>query len=114
MSLFVFVMSASVSIASPVLSVTAEQTAIVALVVVVGAFWALKAVDRLRFPAGRRPVPVPVEHLEMPLHREPEPAERLRAAGKLGGGAVLVGALAAIVMSVVLAAALQVVGGLLG
>jgi hypothetical protein len=114
MSLLMFVMSASVSIAWSVLSVTAEQTAIVALLVVVGAFWALRAVDRLRFPVGRRPVPVPVEQLETPLHREPEPAQRLRAAGKLGGGAVLAGALAAVIIAVVLALALQVVGGLLG
>lgn len=114
MSSLMSVSFAPVSTVPPVLSVTAEQTAIVALVVAGACFWALVALDRTRFRLVRRPVPVKVEQLETPLHHEPVKQERIRAAGTLGAGAVLLGALVACIVGMAVAIGLQVVGGLLG
>ena len=105
----------SVSLSSPALvaSVTAGDTTLRAVLVIALAALALVAADKMRPSAPRRPIPVRVDERAAPLWREPDKNQRLRAAGNLGVGSLVVGAVIACVLGFVLAITLEVIGGLL-
>jgi len=105
----------SVSLSSPALlaALTAGDTTLRALLAVALAALALVAVDKMRPSTPRRPIPVRVDERAAPLWREPDKNQRLRAAGNLGVGSLVVGAVVACVLGFVLAITLEVVGGLL-
>lgn len=101
-------------ITSLILATTATGTAVRAMWVVALALVVLWVVDRMKPATPRRPIPVRVDNSKAPLYREPEKAQKLRALLNLSGGSVVVAALLACLIGLVLALALEVVGGLLG
>ena len=104
---------AVVSLFSSISSVTAGDVTLRAVLAIALAVLALAAVDRMKPATPRRPIPVRVDERAAPLWREPERNERLRAAGNLGVGSILVGAVLACVLGFLLAITLEVIGGLL-
>lgn len=98
---------------SIIFSVTAADTTVRAVLAVALAVLALAAVDRMKPATPRRPIPVRVDERAAPLWREPDRNGRLRAAGNLGIGSLLAGAVLACVLGFALAITLEVIGGLL-
>jgi len=111
------VVSVSVSVsvlpASLGSSMTAGDTTLRAVLAVALAVLALVAIDRMKPTAPRRPIPVRVDDRAAPLWREPGKNERLRAAGNLGVGSLVAGAVLACALGFLLAITLEVIGGLL-
>jgi len=93
--------------------VTAGDVTLRAVRAVALALLALAAVDRMKPATPRRPIPVRIDERAAPLWRDPERNERLRAAGNLGVGSIVVGAVLACVLGFLLAITLEVIGGLL-
>lgn len=75
---------------------------------------ALWIADRLKPASPRKPISVRVDQKPTPLYREPEREDKRNAVLRLGGGAVVVGALAACLVAFVAAIALELLTGLLG
>lgn len=107
--------SASVSVLPVSLgsSVTAGDTTLRAVLAIALAVLALVAIDRMKPAAPRRPIPVRIDERAAPLWREPGKNERLRAAGNLGVGSLVAGAVLACALGFLLAITLEVIGGLL-
>lgn len=74
---------------------------------------ALWIVDRLKPATPRKPIPVRVDQKPTPLYQEPHRNDKRNAILRLGGGAVIVGALVACIAAFIAALALEVLGGLL-
>lgn len=108
-------MSMEVSIMSPsILSLTATGTAVRAMWVLALALLVLWIVDRMKPPEPRRPIQVRVDNTRAPLYREPQRPDKLRAFANLSGGSIVMAAVVACIVGLILAIALEVVGGLLG
>lgn len=75
---------------------------------------ALWIADRLKPATPRKPVPVRVDQKPTHLYQEPERDDKRNALLRLGGGAVVTGALVACLLAFVAAIALELLGGLLG
>ncbi|MGA0862766.1 MAG: hypothetical protein ACO3RB_02645 [Ilumatobacteraceae bacterium] len=101
------------SIWSGLVSVTASDTTIRALLAVALAVVAIVAIDRFKPATPRRTLPLRVDQRPTPLHRDPSRDQRVRAAANLGAGALMVGALLATVLGLALALVLELVGSLL-
>lgn len=101
-------------ITASILATTATGTAVRAMWVLALALVVLWIVDRMKPATPRRPIPVRVDNTKAPLYREPERPQKLRALANLSAGSVVVAALLACLVGLVLAVALEVVGGLLG
>lgn len=104
---------AVVSLLSSISSVTAGDVTVRAVLAIALAVLALAAVDKMKPATPRRPIPVRVDERAAPLWRAPERNERLRAAGNLGVGSIVAGAVLACVLGFLLAITLEVIGGLL-
>lgn len=96
-----------------VLSMSATDIALRALLVFALALVALGAIDRMKPATPRRPIPVRVDNKPTPLYKEPEREQRRRALLQLSSGAVILGALIASLAGFLLAILLEVLGGLL-
>ncbi len=75
---------------------------------------ALWIADRLKPASPRKPIPVRVDQKPTPLYQEPGRDDKRNAVLRLGGGAVVVGALVACLVAFVAAIALELLSGLLG
>lgn len=109
MSLF---MNGSAELSALMLSST--ETALRAAWAFALAIIALWIADRLKPASPRKPIPVRVDQKPTPLYQEPRRDDKRSALLRLGGGAIVVGALVACLVAFVAAIALEVLAGLLG
>lgn len=93
---------------------SALDVTIRAVLVIVLATTALLLVSSVKPASNEERTLVEVEILPTPLHRDPVGKQRMRAGYQLASGGVVVGALAALAISVLLAYLVGIVTGLLG
>jgi hypothetical protein len=96
------------------LMLTSTETALRAGWAFALAIVALWIADRLKPASPRKPIPVRVDQKPTPLYQEPGRDDKRNAVLRLGGGAVVVGALVACLVAFVAAIALELLTGLLG
>lgn len=97
----------------PIIGQSVTGVTIRSLLVVILTLGAIFLLGRSKPARPTQPIVVRVVNRLTPLYRAPDQQRRLVASGSLGAGAIVIGAVVAILVSVVIAYAVTTVTGLL-